>query len=215
MHLIYKMHYYILSFIVISIIDLLVYQRSSRWYLTHFLINLVNTILTWSSVISLIQNPIYYNENYSSILLPNSLTISLQVYHILVYKNISLIDWIHHVVMTITLLITYIFPIPALSNYAIFFICGFPGCIDYMLLALVKERYIDIITEKKMNSYLNIWIRSPGIIIGICILYLKWLYLTELIPVSTLLGVSIVMFWNAQYFCYRVVRNYGAKSVRY
>ena len=42
---------------------------------------------------------------------------------------------------------------------------GLPGGIDYLLLILVKIGKIKSIEEKRINTYLNNYIRAPGILI--------------------------------------------------
>ena len=47
---------------------------------------------------------------------------------------------------------------------------GLPGLIDYLLLIMVKTKIIYSETEKYINTYLNIYLRSLGtiFILGIC-----------------------------------------------
>ena len=52
-------------------------------------------------------------------------------------------------------------------SYFLFFICGLPGMIDYGMLAIGYDRR----EEKRINTYLNNYLRSPGIIFGLGILW--------------------------------------------
>ena len=45
-----------------------------------------------------------------------------------------------------------------------FFICGFPGGIDYFMQFLYKNELILKSTRLRFAVFLNVWIRSPGLI---------------------------------------------------
>ena len=154
------------------------------------------------------MNP--YDESNKMLFIPSCITMILHIYHVLMFKNIQFIDWVHHIVMCLILFTSFLYPSESnITNYFLFFINGLPGFIDYMALILVKYKHINKITEKQLNSHLNIWVRSPGIIIGIYILFLR--YLAGLIIVNPIVISLIVigLFWNAQYFSQRIVFNYG------
>ena len=52
-----------------------------------------------------------------------------------------------------------------------FFGTGLPGGINYLCLYLMKNNYMNKLTEKKINSYLNNYVRAPGLIITSYILW--------------------------------------------
>ena len=101
-----------------------------------------------------------------------------------------------------------------LINYSLFFTTGFPGMIDYFLLFLVKNNKLDIIIEKKINNYINLWIRSPG-----CISHAVLTALVYNIYKNTILNgrfeqigyifTAIITFWNGIYFMNKVVISYN------
>ena len=144
---------------------------------------------------------------------PINLTVALHYYHMIFFDYLHTIDWIHHILMMYVGYNVYFNPeVGLVSNYIIFFINGFPGGLDYILLILNKYNFIQSLTEKKLNSYINIWIRSPGILIGTYCLYLaRYIqpnYHPNLIDSLSIFGL---LFWNAQYFTYRVVYNYSQR----
>ena len=51
-----------------------------------------------------------------------------------------------------------------ISSFALFFLSGLPGAIDYMLLYLVKTNKINSVTEKKIYTFLSAYIIAPGCI---------------------------------------------------
>jgi hypothetical protein len=111
------------------------------------------------------------------------------------------------------LTLTYFFPITTTTtNYILFFINGLPGGIDYILLTLVKFGKIKKIVEKSINSKLNIWIRSPGIMMGAYIVltqYIEGVLTIHWLPITF---CCMGLYWNAQYFTERVVFNFGYVS---
>ena len=44
-----------------------------------------------------------------------------------------------------------------IANTYFFFICGLPGMIDYFMLGLAKLGKLDIMEEKRINAFLNVW----------------------------------------------------------
>ena len=124
------------------------------------------------------------------------------------FFNITFVDWLHHILMIGIVLpfgLIYKKTAGSVINYCCFFLSGLPGCVDYIMLFFVKRKLLDKITEKKINSYINIWIRGPFLIIGSYIIYLNCYY-KNYNPTTML--VSMLLFWNAQYFSKRIVGNY-------
>ena len=54
------------------------------------------------------------------------------------------------------------------------FISGLPGGVDYFMLMLVKLRYIDVITQKRVCASLNTWLRAPGITYEVGLMYISF-----------------------------------------
>mmetsp|Transcript_11811 Transcript_11811/g.34186 ORF Transcript_11811/g.34186 Transcript_11811/m.34186 type:complete len:100 (+) Transcript_11811:481-780(+) len=88
--------------------------------------------------------------------------------------------------------------------------CGLPGGLDYIMLALVKLGRLDPLVEKAWNSRINVWLRSPGMLLCTFCLYQGARHGPEseatrhpLIAAAT--GVTIVA--NAQYYMQRVTGN--------
>jgi hypothetical protein len=70
------------------------------------------------------------------------------------------------------------------------------------------------IKEKELNSYLNVWIRSPGVIIGTYNMYLTSVYTSYNPYLVTKVITMCILVWNAQYFTYRVIGNYFTKLTK-
>jgi len=101
-----------------------------------------------------------------------------------------------------------------LINYSLFFTTGLPGMIDYFLLFMVKNNKLQSIFEKRINNYINLWLRSPG-----CISHTVLTILVYNIYKNTLLSgrvnqfgylfTSSMTYWNGIYFMNKVVISYN------
>ena len=64
--------------------------------------------------------------------------------------------------------------------------------------------------EKKINRYLNMYLRLPGILFNCYAGFVNYLYQNQ--PFCNI-GLGSLIFllnmWNATYFAHRVVENYG------
>lgn len=188
-------------------------KNQARWYILHTIINAVVVFYTFQDMFSVLKDPITSIKTPAD-QLPINLTVALHYYHMIFFDYLYPIDWVHHILMMYVAFNVYYNPeVGLVSNYIIFFINGLPGGFDYLLLVLVKFNLIKPYTEKKINSYVNIWIRSPGILIGTYCLYLASLVQDDYNPYFldrfSILGL---LFWNAQYFTYRVIYNYAQRT---
>lgn len=208
--------FYILMFLIIDMTLLQLFLNKARWFALHTIGNAFVIYYTLPILIKVVTNPIE-GFKLDADYMPLNITVALHIYHMLFYKNLPQIDWIHHILMTGIALFSYTCPscIIVCTNCLLFFINGLPGGIDYAMLVLVKYEYMESILEKKLNSYLNILIRSPGILVGTYIMYLTTIF-SNYNPnfIIKLMGL-IILFWNAQYFTYRVIGNYHIKQTEY
>ena len=196
-------------FLFLLFVDKLVLKKAN-WYILHTITNALVVVFTVPDVINILLNPYYIAEE------PNmygmDIAMVLHIYHMLIYKNLMLIDWVHHIVMMVILSFPYyyIFTV-AITNYLLFFLTGLPGGIDYLMLSLVKYGKIDRNTEKFINSKLNVWLRGPGIIVGAYIVFLQYIHPTIEAHFIVFLIAEVGLIWNAQYFTERVLSNYVYK----
>ena len=194
------------------LVDKLLLRRFTKnssliWYILHALVNLLVCIAGFGDVKNILINPGY--QSLTSTVFAKDIVLAAHIYHILSFK-VTIVDWIHHIVMCSILTASYVFTTTvSITNYLLFFLSGLPGGIDYVLLSLVKAGKMDKLTEKKINSKLNIWIRAPGILVGAYIFFYQ--YFHGIIDVSRLAVIASILafYWNAQYFTERVVFNYG------
>ena len=184
------------------------------WFKLHCIVNIIAMIFSAQDLFSYIVDPMHpIRPAYST--QPMNIIMALHIYHMLEstlifgHFKLNMLDWIHHIVMCLILIIPYYDP-EAIeqTNSVIFFISGLPGAIDYWLISMVQEGKLKSIQEKKINNYLNVYIRSPGILYVTTIGYARFranMYTnTALMTIST-----AVLFWNAQFFMQIVVDAYG------
>jgi hypothetical protein len=188
-------------------------KYEGKYYFIHGLNNAVivyftynDLVLTFSDFNSVLTNRVN--------ILPSIITFSFHVYHTFVYyPKFKFDDWLHHILMGTALFIAHQFHSGRLINYSLFFTTGLPGMIDYFLLFFVKNNKLDPIAEKKINSWINLWIRCPGctshavLMLVVYNVYNKTL-LTSDFERFGYIFTAVVTFWNGIYFMNKVVVSY-------
>ena len=180
------------------------------YYLIHSLHNAAIILLTEEEVYKSLTD-FTYVQNSPKNIIALQCVFALHFYHLIIYwRKFRYDDWLHHLLMIgIGLPIGWITESNSLLGYSLFFTTGLPGCIDYFLLFLVRNFWISRETEKKVNAYLNTWIRSPGCVSHATLSIL--LISSKLKPYSVdwFLGciATLLTFWNGQYFMRQVVEN--------
>ena len=82
---------------------------------------------------------------------------ALHLYHMLFYRPLAMIDWVHHGVMVVVMLpLAYCLVPGHLLGHGAFYASGFPGGLDYLMLVMVKRGWIESITEKRLNEYIQV-----------------------------------------------------------
>jgi hypothetical protein len=211
--------FFILNLIIIFSIHYLIHYNlpeKIRWYANHAISNGIIVTATYKDSIRLLfcesecQNlkphgGIPYSwSGYDDIeLIMVSNMLILHGYHIYFFDNLRLIDYLHHYLMMFIIMIAYFMNSGVYMSYFLFFICGLPGMIDYSVLALEADRK----EEKRINTYLNNYIRSPGIIFGMGLMWKDTFHINNL---YILLSYT-VLYWNSQYFNYSIISNYYSK----
>ena len=187
-----------------------------KWYMNHTIMNAIMVLMTTKDSVRLLQcktdcyqikpqGGILYSwsgyENIELIMLSNMLL--LHGYHIFLFDNLRVIDYLHHILMMLVLVMAYMMNVGVYMSYFLFFICGLPGMIDYGMLALAYDRK----EEKRINTYLNNYLRAPGIMFGMGMLWKDSFHVSPFYVFMSFLS----MFWNAQYFNYEVIKSYYLK----
>jgi hypothetical protein len=213
---VHMMFLYFISFFGFYVgVDKLIGNKcDGKYYLIHGLNNIIISYLTYNDVVSTFTD-------FGSVLtadisiLPSIITYSLHMYHTFAYyKKFTTDDWLHHILMGSALLAAHQFNTGRLINYSLFFTTGLPGMIDYFLLFMVKNNKLQSIFEKRINNYINLWLRSPGCISHTVLTILVYnIYKNTLLsgPINQFgyLFTSSMTYWNGIYFMNKVVISYN------
>lgn len=183
----------------------------ARWFMLHSISNMLVVSLTIDDVVSLTTSPITnVIDNANTSEHAAVFVLCLHIYHVFAYR-INRMDVIHHGVMTIILVLAIFLDNPfyyTLCNFNLFFSCGLPGGIDYILMFLVQINKLESIMEKRLNTHINTWLRAPGILYGAIMCHQHWL-LTGTDTFGHMLS-TLILVWNAQFFSRLVSISYGS-----
>lgn len=185
-------------------------RLNGTYYLIHSFHNGVIVYLTGQEVVNSLFdfNSIFLSQKN---MLALECVFALHFYHLVLYwPKFRLDDWLHHILMIgIALPIGWIIDSKALLGYSLFFTTGLPGGIDYLLLFLTRNDLVDRLVEKRINAWLNTWIRSPGCIsqAALSLAYISITYVRFSSNWWYGIIAAILTFWNGQYFMRQIVEN--------
>lgn len=194
-------------------------KLKGKYYLSHAIVNfliLINCAKDMVSSYTDFDNSIRADTNF----IPTMLVYSLHFYHMIAYyKKLRFDDWLHHILMVLVALpLSSLIKTGSLLNHSLFFLCGLPGMIDYILLFLVRNNIIDRMTEKYINKQINLWIRAPGCIAHSALSILAYMknrdseVATDYDFIVMLITTALV-YWNGIYFMEQVVSDYKKNEV--
>lgn len=186
------------------------------YYLLHSLHNAAVVYLTLPDVLTSFTDfhgLAAYEPNYTAA----ALVAALHLYHIALYRQkFRLDDWLHHALMIfVALPLGVLLPSSVMLGYSLFFSTGLPGGIDYALLFGVRNGWIHPLTEKRVNTILNVWVRSPGCVSHAALAAAMTLS-SGATPLQKMLGLvpAALMGWNGQYFMQQVVRDLAIRGIQ-
>jgi len=192
-------------------------QLEGIYYLIH---SVHNAVIVYSTAPDIYTTIVHYdtlattggNKNTFAL----ELVFALHIYHIAYYwRKFRYDDWLHHGLMIgLALPIGTYLEAGSLLGYSLFFTTGLPGCIDYFLLFLTRNNCIEKDTEKRVNYYLNTWIRSPGTASHavLTLIFLLHAYPYSFVQVLGLL-TAVLNYWNGQYFMAQIVYDAGVRRI--
>ena len=181
------------------------------YFLMHFIINLINTILLIPLINQLLLDPLGNNiikSDWTQLDIIYPMIIGLHTFHLIHHLHkISLDEIIHHVITQICWYVIHIANNPVYLA-GIIVMSGIPGGITYLMLFLQKYNLVEKHTEKKISMYLNIWVRMP-----ICIIFATIMYIigtsNGLYYSSTFMAIFIII--NGVHFMHNIVESYYKK----
>lgn len=192
------------------------FKFEGAYYGVHAFHNALIVGITWSDVVKT-----FTEFDRIDMVSPNAdaiqLCFALHLYHCLVYwQKFRFDDWLHHGLMIgIALPLGCIFPSATLVGFNLFFTTGLPGGIDYALLFCVRNGWMDRLTEKEVNRWIQVWIRSPGCQwqFALNVAYVFGLYGPWYVKMIGMLP-AVLTYWNGQYFMDQVVADYAIQADR-
>lgn len=179
----------------------------SPYYAVHALHNAVIVLSTAPDVYHTFTD-IHGLDKYPTNYLAVQLCIALHLYHILLYWNkFRYDDWLHHGLMIgLAMPLSLTIEAHTLMGFSLFFTTGLPGGLDYAMLFLVRNNLLLKNTEKSVNTFLNVWIRSPGCAaMAALAIAARLSQPTDLLTTLLTIGPPLLTFWNGQYFMQQVV----------
>ena len=106
-------------------------------------------------------------------------------------------------------------PSGTMLGFSLFFTTGLPGGIDYALLFLTRNFWLRRDVEKRINTWMNVWIRSPGCVaqaaLSVVALYTN-AHTLLIYQWYAGLVAGLLNYWNGQYFMQQVVYDLGKRS---
>lgn len=177
------------------------YSNKSRWFLLHAFANYYIMVNSYKDLRMCLKNPVIcsdtnWNENSKNVFLMCTI---LHIYHCLFFK-LTNDDILHHFMMLfICGPLTYKTG-KITSSASLFFLSGLPGFIDYTLLWIVKCSDFNNNLRKYIYLMINLLIRSPG-----CLIFS---YINVLTYTKEKAILSVILFWNAQYYLNQVYKSY-------
>ena len=211
-----------INLLALGVLDVLVARQffsKGRWLFLHAMANFAVTVTSAGDSMTAVLDPARSClGDYS--LIPVQIIAALHLYHLIAFRNLSTDEWVHHLlfggVISGVGMTYYSGP---LQNLVAMFICGLPGGVDYLLLVLVKYGYVPKLKEKSYNARINVWLRSPGLMLCAAFMYVAMLYGQEDSTCSqnkykTAITAALI-FLNGQYYMQVVVGNTFRKNEQY
>lgn len=189
---------------------------TTRWFFLHSIINFIVVYYSLPDLFTCFSdsmNCYKINWNYNSIKVYNYATL-LHIYHCMFF-NLTKDDYLHHILMVLICGSLCYYLKSIISSFALFFLTGLPGAIDYMLLYLVKINKIDTITEKRVYTFLSAYIRAPGCTYTLAIGMngiLNYYKQNNYYKLTVLFVTIFLIFWNGQYYLMKSHESYIRKT---
>lgn len=186
------------------------YHTKARYFSLHGLWNIIIAVLMVPDLIKTLYDPLHaLSPGHDFNRWPAIMGTVLHLWHCVGYGVLSYDDYFHHIVFATSLtIVNFCWDWGYGTNFFVFFICGLPGGLDYLMLAAVKHEYIHKISEKRINKLLNVWCRGPGCIASSCLIWINWMAgQMNHIPTSVKLITMFLSFFNGQYYSRRVIES--------
>ena len=206
-------------------------NRSTRaFYLMHSIFNAIICCLTWDDMVFTLRHPmesaLCANTSQGACAPSHGLFVMLGIHisHMITDQaTLTATDLVHHALSCgMSGYFMLIYRLGAIKNFALFYSCGAPGMLSYLGLFCVKIGLLGRLTEKRISTVLNQWVRGPmlflmGYIVILCHVNGYWEKgpdgLTNEMPLYVLLSMVFSVSLNGLYFSQLVAVSYGKALV--
>ena len=206
-------------------------NRSTRaFYLMHSIFNAIICCLTWNDMVFTLRHPmesaLCANTSQGACAPSHGLFVMLGIHisHMITDQaTLTATDLVHHALSCgMSGYFMLIYRLGAIKNFALFYSCGAPGMLSYLGLFCVKIGLLGRLTEKRISTVLNQWVRGPmlflmGYIVILCHVNGYWEKgpdgLTNEMPLYVLLSMVFSVSLNGLYFSQLVAVSYGKALV--
>ena len=188
-------------------------KTEGRWFQLHAAGNAVVTAFTLGDVIDCLMDhsasiqPLSHN-------VAGAVALSIHLYHIIAFP-LRREDWIHHIFSVFLCTpLCYINTHKSVSVFY-FFCTGLPGMIDYSILSLVKNGKVTKLTQKKIYSYINPYIRMPGGTFAATLMLQDAIHTDDQIKQYSGMMLALIVFINSAYYGKQAIDNYTVTALGY
>tara|TARA_B100000886_G_C20383726_1_gene475094 strand:+ start:394 stop:1086 length:693 start_codon:yes stop_codon:yes gene_type:complete len=204
------------NFLNIGIIDLFLiicFGSKARWFQLHAVINLYIVYLIKNDIYNIYLNPInginkLTDHNDTSIIF------NLHLYHIVMFGKLNFDEYIHHLLFVfLGVLPSYLYIKTNILKIGYLACCGLPGFIEYSSLTLVKNHFLNPISQKHLMIYIYNFIRLPLSLLG-CFLNLM-MYKVSILDETKKYNNDLLFFYinfllylNSTYYNYATINNF-------
>ena len=186
-------------------------RLKGRYQIIHCLGNIMVAGLAWNDAASAFMHPSDALRGESN-LAPYVVALAIHAYHVLAFRPLPAADWKHHLLMIVLPLpIVVCISSGQLTSLTLLAACGAPGAITYGAVALRKNGVLSRLEEKRINAAVNTWFRVPLVTIsGYTVFVATWSRPAPALDTAIGTCISILIFWNGQFYGRQVVENYGS-----
>lgn len=203
--------YYIIG---LSVFDFAVASRTpARWLWLHAAGNAVVTWAATPDLLATLLDPVNSMDGKLTAMgrVPSFVIPAMHIVHVVSFPPLPRGEIVHHVVFGAVICVTGLYlDAGTIQNAVGWAICGFPGGVNYVMLALVKAQVMPKMAQKVWNARTNVWLRAPLLLF--CA-FACWVADNPhgLSRVGTL-AIGALCFANGLYYMQVVVVDVAARS---
>ena len=182
-----------------------------RWYYVHAVGNAAVCFYALPNIAALLWDPIQHVTAPVFAWEATWTVGAIHLYHLALYKC-RREEWVHHLLFVVGGVSTgYVVNFGYAADLYELFVCGLPGGLDYVLLALVKEGVVTKRQRLKAALELNLWLRAPGIAFAWAFGVLWWIYrpVKDAAHLACFLMITVASVVNGQYYARQVAMAAG------